>query len=85
VFDSCDEDGDVVELLVNGRLVTSVQLTHAGQQVTIPLEPGPNTITLRGARDGRGGITVGLRTDRGNYFCRVMREGQAVHMEVAPR
>ncbi|MEM7315502.1 MAG: hypothetical protein AAF497_20355, partial [Planctomycetota bacterium] len=82
VFDCCDEDGDVVEILLNGKLFATVPITHDGTSVTLPLEKGSNDVAMRGIRDGGGGVTVSLRSSRGDYYCRSMRVGQEYHMEV---
>ena len=76
VFDCCDEDGDVVQIVVNGEPFATIPITHEGALVSVPLAPGGNTVSLRGIRDGGGGITVSFRTSRGDYFCKRMRVGQ---------
>ena len=82
LFDCCDEDGDVVEILVNEESFATVPITHEGMTLSVPLQPGNNTVTLRGVRDGRGGITVSFRTSRGHYYCRSMRVGEEYRMGV---
>ena len=82
LFDCCDEDGDVVEVLLNGSLFATVPITHDGTSLSIPLQKGNNDVAMRGIRDGGGGVTVSLRSSRGDYFCRSMRVGQEYHMEV---
>lgn len=82
LFDCCDEDGDVVEILVNEESFATVPITHEGMTLSVPLQPGNNTLTLRGVADGRGGITVSFRTSRGHYYCRSMRVGQEYRMAV---
>ena len=82
LFDCCDEDGDVVEILLNGSLFATVPITHEGTSLSIPLQKGSNSVGMRGVRDGGGGVTVSLRSSRGDYFCRSMRVGQQYQMEV---
>ena len=82
LFDSCDEDGDIVEVLVNGNLFATVPIMHVGTKLSIPLSPGKNTIAVRGARDGGGGVTLSFRTSRGDFFARHMRVGQEYRMGV---
>lgn len=85
LFDCCDEDGDVVDILVNGNVFATVPITHKGMTLSIPLRPGNNTITMRGVKDGQGGITVSFATSRGNYYCRAMRVGEEYTMGVVAR
>lgn len=82
LFDCCDEDGDVVELLVNGTPFATVPLINGGSVVAIPLNRGHNSITMIATRDGGGGVTVSLRTSRGQYFARYMAEGESHQMGV---
>ena len=76
LFDCCDEDGDIVQVVVNGEPFSTIPITHEGSLVSVPLAPGANAISLRGIRDGGGGITVSFRTSQGDYFCGRMRVGQ---------
>ena len=66
--DCCHEDGDVVQIDVNGQPYTVVPLTHAGATISIPLSSGITTLTLRGIKDGRGGITIQFSTSRGDIL-----------------
>ena len=81
--DSCDEDGDVVEVLVDGREFAVVPLTNDGAMLSIPLRSGVSrTLKLKGIRDGAGGITVALRTSSGDYYCGVLQPGQECPLTV---
>lgn len=80
--DCCDEDGDVVEVLVNGASFATVPIMHQGTSVTIPLQRGNNTVTIRGVKDGGGGVTLSFRTNRGEYVCRSIRVGEEYRMGV---
>jgi flagellar basal body-associated protein FliL len=82
LFDCCDEDGDVVEILVNDAPFATVPIMHAGTMLSIPLASGNNTVTLRGIHDGGGGVTVSFRTSRGDFFARYMSVGEEYRMEV---
>ena len=82
LFDCCDEDGDVVEILVNDAPFATVPILHEGVTLAIPLASGTNTVTVRGVHDGGGGITVSFKTSRGNYFCQSMRVGEDHRMGV---
>ena len=82
LFDCCDEDGDIVEVIVNGASFATVPITHGGTMLSIPLERGSNTVTIRGVKDGGGGVTVSFRTSRGDYFARYMDVGEEYQMGV---
>ena len=82
LFDCCDEDGDIVEVLVNGTSYAAVPIMHQGTILAIPLDRGNNTITVRGVKDGGGGVTVSFRTSRGEFFARYMDVGEEHHMDV---
>ena len=85
LFDCCDEDGDIVEVMVNGASFATVPIMHNGTMLSIPLQSGSNTVTIRGVKDGGGGVTLSFRTSRGEYFARAMRVGEQYQMEVVVR
>ena len=85
LFDCCDEDGDIVEVIVNGASFATVPIMHGGQVLSIPLASGNNTVTIRGVKDGGGGITLSFRTSRGEYFARDMLVGEQYQMGVVVR
>ena len=85
LFDCCDEDGDIVEVIVNGSSFATVPILHGGTQLSIPLARGSNTVTIRGVRDGGGGVTLSFRTSRGDYYARYMEVGEEYQMEVVVR
>lgn len=85
LFDCCDEDGDIVEVMVNGTSFATVPIMNSGTMVSIPLQSGSNTVTIRGVKDGGGGVTLSFRTSRGEYFARAMRVGEQYQMEVVVR
>jgi hypothetical protein len=85
LFDCCDEDGDIVEVIVNGSSFATVPIKHSGTMLSIPLQSGSNTVTIRGVKDGGGGVTLSFRTSRGEYFARAMRVGEQYQMEVVVR
>ncbi|MCA9040003.1 MAG: hypothetical protein KDA65_06645 [Planctomycetaceae bacterium] len=82
LFDCCDEDGDVVEVLVNGVPFATVPIDHSGTKLSIPLAKGQNSITIRGVRDGGGGVTLSFRTSRGDYFARYLDVGEDLQLGV---
>ena len=82
LFDCCEEDGDSVEVIVNGALFATIPITQAGSLLSVPLQQGPNVLTIRGVEDGGGGITLSFRTSRGDYFARAMQVGETYPIEV---
>lgn len=85
LFDCCDEDGDVVEVIVNGSPFATVPILHGGTKVAVPLAQGNNKIAIRGVKDGGGGVTLSFRTSRGDYYARSMRVGEQYEMGVVVR
>ena len=75
--DSCWNDGDIVEILLNGQPMFLVPINNAGVTLSIPVSTGTATvISIRGVYDGGGGITVACRTSQGEGFVRVMAPGE---------
>ncbi len=75
--DSCYNDGDVVEILVNEKPMFLVPINNAGATISIPVSTRSVTVvSVRGVYDGGGGITVACRTSRGEGFIRVMSPGE---------
>lgn len=72
--DSCDQDGDVVRVLLDGVPFAVVPMTNAGVTLSVPVGSG-TMISLEGVRDGVGGITVACRTSQGDYFTSAMAPG----------
>lgn len=85
LFDCCQEDGDVVEVGVNGNHFATVPIMNAGTLLSMPLSSGDNTVTVRGVRDGRGGVTLSVRTSRGDFFARKLRVGEECQLGVTVR
>jgi hypothetical protein len=80
--DCCAEDGDIVDISVNGEPFATVRLTHEQSVLSVPLIPGTTVFTLRGVHDGGGGITVLFQTSRGEFFCQPMDVGEEYHVGV---
>jgi hypothetical protein len=84
--DSCDEDGDVVELRIGGQTFAVVPIDHKGVTLSVPVPASGSTrVSIVGVKDGGGGITVGCRTSEGNYFCRSLAEGEEQTVGIAAR
>lgn len=78
LIDDCAEDGDVVQISVDGVPVSFLSLSHAGATLEIPLKKGEShTITVTATRDGGGGVTLGLRTSIGDVISRNMQVGES--------
>ncbi len=78
LIDDCAEDGDVVQISVDGVPVSFLSLSHAGATLEIPLKKGEShTITVTATRDGGGGVTLGLRTSMGDVISRNMQVGES--------
>ena len=83
VYDSCAEDGDVVEIYINDISFAVVPITNAGATLSVPFLPGvSNSIALKGIRDGGGGITVAFESSQGHHFCRAMLEDEMQQLGV---
>jgi hypothetical protein len=84
LYDSCDEDGDIVELLLDGVPFAAVPLTHRGATLSVPVSRSvPTQISVRGVHDGGGGITVACRTSQGDFFSRTMAAGEVQSLAIA--
>ena len=75
LYDCCIVDGDVVEVLINGEPFATVPITNRGATLSVPAGQGTQ-ISLRGIRDGVGGITVACRTSQGDFFMSAMAVGE---------
>jgi len=59
-FDSEAEDGDVLQIEINGAVFT-VPIWHTPTSVLFPFNPiGPNQMKITGVVDGGGGVTLGV-------------------------
>ncbi len=68
VWDYAAEDGDYVQVLVNGAPVTEAfMIKHKPVEITVP---AVGEVQIKGIRDGGGGITYAVRYDLNgtNYF-----------------
>lgn len=83
LYDCCAEDGDVVNILVDGQFFATVPLTHAGATLSIPMSAGRVTaIAVEGVRDGNGGITVAFRSSQGDAFMGTLGVGDVAPLGV---
>jgi hypothetical protein len=78
LLDFLAQDGDHVELSVNGIGQGDLYLTNAGKEFLIPLAPGvPARMTLTATADGGGGVTVGFVSSLGEARTQTMSVGQS--------
>ncbi len=76
LYDCCYEDGDVVQIRINGLPFATVPITNTGVTLSVPINGPSSSIELEGITDGGGGITVACRTSQGDFFMRSMYEGE---------
>jgi hypothetical protein len=83
LLDFLEEDGDHVELFVDGVSQGDVYLKNAGKEILIPLRAGvPAEMKLVATADGGGGVTVGFVSSLGEARTRVMEVGQSEQWQV---
>lgn len=76
--DFADQDGDIVNLNIDGIDLGNVLLTNAGAQLSIPLKPREqHALRVTGVHDGYGGITFALVSSVGRMELRSLAEGQS--------
>lgn len=63
LWDTMDEDGDIVSVNNGAGISQEVNLVNAPQTLNIPIPTSSDGITITGAKDGVGGITVGIQTE----------------------
>jgi len=78
LIDDVAQDGDVVQISIDGVPMSYLSLSHAGATLEIPLKKGEShRITVTAVRDGNGGITLGLQTSAGTIVSRNMAVGES--------
>lgn len=78
IYDFWDQDGDVVEIAVNGTTLGIVAMSNRGTHLTLPLRPGETArVSIRAVRDGGGGVTLGARSSVGEARTRIMAVGES--------
>ncbi len=77
VFDSVHEDGDIVEIFINGMPFGYIDMNNDGTTISLPLAAGQlQNVAVKGVRDGGGGITFGAQTSSGEIHLRVLDVGE---------
>jgi hypothetical protein len=78
VLDDVEQDGDVVEVFVNGVSYGRIMLTSLGQDLLVPLPAGSTAqVHVVALEDGGGGVTFGVHTSMGEIRTAVMAVGQS--------
>ena len=86
LFDCCAEDGDVVDVVLDGQMFARVPITHVGATLSIPIGNGRVTaLAVQGVHDGGGGITVAFTSSDGDAFLGVLAVDQVVPLGVVGR
>jgi hypothetical protein len=78
VWDTMDEDGDIVEISAAG-FVQRVTIMHKPATFFLPLHPG-GSVTIKAVHDGYGGVTLGVRTITGNLPLPRLTVGQSLEI-----
>lgn len=78
VWDTVQEDGDVVELNAAG-FSQRVTIMHKPVTFFLPLNPG-GSVNIKAVRDGGGGVTLGVSTLAGKLALPVLAVGQSVEI-----
>jgi hypothetical protein len=76
LLDTAAEDGDLVEVTIDGMPMGIVSLQNNGNELILPIRKGSTKMQVKGVRDGGGGITFGFRTSDGRVYSRSMDTGQ---------
>lgn len=78
LIDDVAEDGDVVQVSIDGVPMSYLSLSHGGATLEIPLKKGEShRVTITAVRDGTGGVTLGLQTTAGTFLSRTMAVGES--------
>jgi len=84
LLDFLEEDGDHVDMTVNGVDYGDLYLRNAGTSFLIPLAPGqPADVKLLATQDGGGGgVTVGFISSLGESRTDILQVGQSEQWQV---
>lgn len=78
VLDFLAQDGDEVELFVDGVSFGAIPLHNVGKDILIPLQRGTSVqMRIVATRDGGGGVTFGLVSSLDEAKTRVMQVGDS--------
>lgn len=78
LMDFVAEDGDIVDVYVDGQPVGQLQLSNTGNVLSIPLTPGKqHSFGVTAVHDGGGGVTFGAQSSAGEMTTRIMGVGES--------
>jgi hypothetical protein len=78
VWDTMEEDGDMVEINAAG-FSQRVTIMHKPATFFLPLNPG-GSVNIKAVHDGRGGVTLGVSTITGRLALPILAVGQSVEI-----
>src|SRR5262249_13903055 len=78
VWDTMDEDGDVIEISAAG-FSQQVTIMHKPATFFVPLRPG-GSVTMKAVHDGYGGVTLGVSTITGSLPLPRLAVGQSLEI-----
>jgi hypothetical protein len=78
VWDNVDEDGDHIRIDAAG-FAQELMIRHQPRTFFVPYLPG-TSVRIEGTRDGRGGITLGVKTALGPLLLPPLAVGQVVEI-----
>jgi hypothetical protein len=86
LLDSLAQDGDEVEMFVNGVSCGRVSLSNAGTEIVLPLAAGAQAeLKVVATRDGGGGVTFGALSSQGEARTQIMQVGEFDQWQVTVR
>jgi hypothetical protein len=78
LIDNVAEDGDIVEIALDGKKVGQIRLSHLGATIHIPLnQNAQHTLEILAILDGGGGVTLGASTSTGSVYSKVLQVGES--------
>jgi hypothetical protein len=84
LLDFADQDGDFVELFVDGVSFGDINLSNAGTSILLPVAAGkPIDLKMVAKVDGGGGVTVAFVSSAGEARTSVLAVGQFEQWQVA--
>lgn len=77
VLDSIDDDGDQVEVLIDGQVYADVVLSRSETPLLIPIEYGKSKIlTIKAVRDSGNGISFGAKLLQSEFLLDNLKLGE---------
>lgn len=78
VFDSIDDDGDEVEILVDGQTYAYFVLSQTEMKLSIPIEFGESKVlTFKAIRDSGDGISFGAKIQNSDFLLDNIQVGES--------